>query len=205
MARFAQHRPHRRFVSRFGYRFEIGVERLRDHGTSVDRNDGVRPLTVESERRRIGAIVHDERHLVAVGARRLHADRRPHVYGVQTADALERLANDALFPGELGRIGKMLHLTPAAGAEDWAEWLRALRRRLEDLDEIGYRVALFDGSDFDAGTLAGQRSEAKDDDAAGTADSLTVGEQIGECELEFDADPERRSGVRRSLFARQAP
>ena len=99
----------------------------------------------------------------------------------------------------------MLDLTAAARAEDSAKRLRPRRRLTQYPDWLGDRVALLDFDDAYPSSLARKRPEAKNHDAAGPSDALTVCEEIRKFQLEFDAAPQCRVVFKRCVSARQAP
>ena len=130
------------------------VAQLRRHDRArVDWHDIVGALLVKTDGRRSAAMLHDQRHLVAIGARMGHADRVAHDGIVKAADALECAADRVGLPGELGRVAQVLKLAPAAGAEHTAERRRAVGRRRENPDELTDCVLRFDCRDADARTL----------------------------------------------------
>ena len=97
------------------------------------------------------------------------------------------------FHSKLRGVVEVLQLTPAAGSKDRAKRTRARPAIRESISiDFGNRVALFYFDDSDARALVWKRTKAKDDEAAGAADALTVGEEIGKRELEFDALAQRR-------------
>ena len=69
-------------------RSKIGVQLRRYNRTRIDWNDLVRPLPIESDGRRIVAMVHDKRHLIAVRARMRHSDGIADLNAAQAADSL---------------------------------------------------------------------------------------------------------------------
>jgi hypothetical protein len=81
----------------------------------------------------------------------------------------------------------MLHLAPAAAAEDGTKRLNALRRRLRELYQVRHSILWFNCYDANARVLLRQGPETKNDYAAGSADGLSVGKEIGEDEIEFCA------------------
>lgn len=150
-------------------------------------------------------MVDDERHFISVGTRIRHADRLSHFDAVEAADALQCRAHRFALPLELRRIAEMLQLTAAANAEDRTEWLGPRRRFAQDLERLGDGIPLLDLNNPHARTFERKRSEAENDDAAGSADALPVCEKIREIQLEFGAAAQRRGEFTRCVSARQAP
>ena len=72
------------------------------------------------------------------------------------------------------------------------------RRTREKPHQLPDRVLRLDGRDAYARALLRQRAEAKNDDAAGAADGLTVGEQIRETHL--DSAPTATAAPAYALF-----
>ena len=153
----------------------------------VDRHDIVRSLPVESQDRRLLAATmpHDERHLVAIAARRGHSDGLPYDDVAKTADALQRGRHDVALPRKLRGIREVLHLAAAAFAEHGAKRLRARRRLAQQFDLLGDCVGRLQGDDPNAGTLRRKRAEAKDDHAAGAPNGLAVRHQVRKFDVEL--------------------
>lgn len=150
-------------------------------------------------------MVDDQGHLIAIIARIVHADRFAHLGLLQAADPLQRVAKHFALPRELRSILQMLHLTSAAGSENRAEWLRAQRRSVAKLEHVRDGVALLYRRDPDAGALLRQGSETKHDHAVDTTDGLPVGKQIAKLNVKLGAGSQRRRGLKRYVFGRQAP
>ena len=98
----------------------------------------------------------------------------------------------------------MLYLAAAAGAENGAERLRPERRAKRQLYEIADNIFLFDGRNADSRALLRQGAKAKNDDAAATADGLSVSEKIVKPNLNYGPDGEPGAGISRYVFGRQA-
>ena len=107
---------------------KIGVELRRQNRTTGDRNDLVRALAIKAEFRRFAPMAHDERHLVAIGARVRHSDRFAYCDAGEATDSMQRFTDDVRLPLELRGIVEMLELATAALAEDGTERIGAVRR-----------------------------------------------------------------------------
>jgi hypothetical protein len=84
-------------------------------------------------------------------------------------------------------VGKVLELASATCSEYRAERTRSLGRLDQQLEHFGDRVALFDRLDANARPLARERPEPKHDDTGGSADALSVSQNIRKFDLEFGA------------------
>ena len=84
---------------------------------------------------------------------------------------LQQLADLAGLPRELGRVGQVLVLAAAAGPEQRAAGLHAVRRGLEHLDQVGVGAVLVVAENAGLHELAGQAERHEDHPAVHPADA----------------------------------
>ena len=85
---------------------------------------------------------------VAISIRLRTRDHRLDPIPAKSADAVEQAGNLLLLDGQLMRVGDVLVLTTAAGAEMAADGFDTVRGRRQDPQRSGSGKALFDGGDF---------------------------------------------------------
>lgn len=93
------------------------------------------------------------------------------------AHVFEEFGDLLLFPGELGIVVEVLVLAAAAGAEEGAAGIDAVRRGVDDADEVGVGVVFVIAVDAGEDAFAGKGEGDHDDPAVHAGDALgEVGE-----------------------------
>jgi len=101
-------------------------------------------ITVDLRLEQVAHVGAGELHLVAVVQRVWRGKHRTDVGTLKTADVLQRVRHLFVLVAKLRLIADVHPLASAAGAEDRADWLNAIRRRFEHLDGPCFEVARLD-------------------------------------------------------------